>query len=82
MSNLVLSYNGIDVRNSNDGEMLNLTDMWKACGSDPSKRPAKWMETDAAKDFVEYVRENIGIRRTDTDIIRKESGGKGGGGGT
>jgi hypothetical protein len=35
-----LEYGGVTIRSDgNNREMLNLTDMWKACGSDPNKRP-------------------------------------------
>jgi hypothetical protein len=36
------------------GEMLNLTDMWRAAGSNPFKRPADWARKDGA-DFILHV---------------------------
>jgi hypothetical protein len=63
-----------------DGEFLCLTDMWRAAGSDKSKRPAKWLETEAAREFADYLRNDI----RHTDIIRSERGSAGqrGGGAT
>ena len=62
MNNLALSieHNGITVRSSDNGEMLNLTDMWKACGSDPSKRPVDWQRKEGAA-FIEFIGENIKV---------------------
>jgi phage antirepressor YoqD-like protein len=37
-----------------DGEMLNLTDMWRAAGSNPFKRPADWARKEGA-DFIRHV---------------------------
>ena len=39
--------------------MLNLTDMWRAAGADPSKRPANWARHDATVEFVEHLRGNV-----------------------
>lgn len=46
------AYNGVVIRNK--GEMLSLTDMWKAGGADSSKRPYEWSRKDGAA-FIEAV---------------------------
>ena len=78
MNKLALSiqHNGVSVRSSDDGEMLNLTDMWKACGSDPNKKPAHWLQSDAAKSFVEFLEETLNVRQEHFDLVRSDRGGK------
>lgn len=69
-----LVYQGKPIRE--DGEMLNLTDMWRAAGGDPSRKPAKWLETEQARDFIEFVESNLKVRNADLDLIRSERGGR------
>ncbi|WP_112309720.1 KilA-N domain-containing protein [Pseudogemmobacter bohemicus] len=47
-----LVYNGTAIRDK--GEMLSLTDMWKASGSPEAKRPANWSRKEGA-DFIAHV---------------------------
>jgi hypothetical protein len=47
-----LVYNGTDIRDK--GDMLSLTDMWKAAGSPEAKRPSNWARKEGA-DFIEHV---------------------------
>lgn len=49
---LTLTLNGQPIRDR--GEMLSLTDMWKAAGSDPSKRPADWSRKEGAS-FIDHM---------------------------
>ncbi|SKA11162.1 KilA-N domain-containing protein [Consotaella salsifontis] len=37
------------------GEMVSLTGLWKAAGSDPSKAPAQWLRLSQAIEFIEHV---------------------------
>ena len=48
-----LAYNGTLIRDK--GEMLSLTDMWKAAGSVEAQKPYEWLRQDATKAFVECV---------------------------
>ncbi|OQP84204.1 hypothetical protein BTR14_20600 [Rhizobium rhizosphaerae] len=57
------------------GEMISLTGLWKAAGSDPSKKPAKWRELPTTKDFVSYLSEVI-IRKSDTELFDVTVGGR------
>ena len=41
-------------------EMLCLTDMWRAAGSDPSKRPADWARKEGAE-FLAFIAENLNM---------------------
>lgn len=63
LNNLVYQNNQINQR----GEMLSLTDMWRAAGSDPSKRPADWARLPATNEFVAHIKDTLKI--TDNEII-------------
>lgn len=49
----LLAFNGNAIRDR--GDMLSLTDMWKAGGSDPAKAPAQWQRLAQAEEFIEHV---------------------------
>lgn len=53
--------------------MLNLTDMWRAAGSDPSKRPVEWLRQSASKELAEHVKSMVGIAHH--EIIQTDRGG-------
>lgn len=57
------------------GEMVSLTGLWKAAGSDPSKKPAKWRELPSTQDFVSYLADVI-IRKSDTELFETTVGGR------
>lgn len=48
-----LTFGGVTI--GVDGDMLFLTDMWKAAGSNLSKTPAEWRRQDGTKAFIEYL---------------------------
>lgn len=48
-----LSFNGAMIRDRN--EMLSLTDMWRAHGSDPARQPANWLVSADARHFIEVL---------------------------
>jgi hypothetical protein len=58
------------------GDMLSLTDIWKAAGEPKNKTPYDWMRQDASVQFIEYIAENL---NTVQDRIIKTTRGKGGG---
>lgn len=64
---LMLSLNNRPIRDQAD--LLSLTDMWKASGSDPSKQPAQFLRSKQAKDFAGYL-ETVGISHS----LEKETG--------
>lgn len=43
-----------------EGEMISLTDMWRAAGSDMSKRPVEWLRSKAAREFLEHLEIMVG----------------------
>lgn len=67
-----LTYQGQPIHER--GEMLSLTDMWRAAGGTDSQRPAKWLEIDATQQFVEYLKSTV--RTGDSELIQalNESG--------
>jgi len=59
-----------------EGDMVNLTDLWKEAGADPQKTPAKWQETESSKGFILAVSKLLNIAKND---ILKSRRGKAGG---
>jgi len=53
MPKTALVYNGTEVRAI--GERLNLTDMWKAAGSQSGRGPNDWLALTSSKEFIEHV---------------------------
>ncbi|MFG1413441.1 KilA-N domain-containing protein [Xanthobacter sp. VTT E-85241] len=53
-----LSYQGRAIQAEDD--RLCLTDMWRAAGSDMSKRPVEWLRSKAARDFIEHLETMVG----------------------
>ena len=60
MNNLTITFNDNTqtVRRTDDG-LVNLTDLWRAAGSDENKRPTHWARN-IGKDFVEFATANLG----------------------
>ena len=65
MNDTALVFNGHEVRTI--GERLNLTDMWRAAGSDPSKAPAKWQDLPSTIEFVTHVAEILNVGKSDNE---------------
>lgn len=66
-----LVYGGVEIREK--GEMLSLTDMWKAEGSDPQQAPAKWRSLPSTQTFIDHVSDIVGK----SDIIKSGRGRNG-----
>lgn len=62
-----LAFEGTPIRT--EGEMVCLTDMWRAAGSDDSKRPARWREQESAGDLTKEL-EKRGIVLDDNGWFR------------
>lgn len=67
-----LVYNSVEI--TTKGEMLSLTNMWKASGSDRTKAPYEWARTPNAQGFIEAVEFNTCKSRS--DILATQKGGK------
>jgi hypothetical protein len=48
-----LVYNATPIQDR--GEMLCLTDMWRAAGSEPAKGPYEWRRLPGSSDFIEHI---------------------------
>lgn len=55
---LTLTLNDYAIRDR--GEMLSLTDMWKAASGSPSNRPVEWLRSKQATDFIGFLQETVG----------------------
>lgn len=69
-----LSYDGFVIGQS--GDMISLTDMWKAAGGPEGKQPAQWSRTDLANEFIEFVAGNL--KCADSHIFGSKAGRGGG----
>lgn len=69
----VLAFNGVEIHDRN--EMLCLTDMWRAQGSDPAQRTSKWFELPTTRRFLEHVALVLNVRESD---LLKSAPGRGG----
>jgi hypothetical protein len=67
-----LTFGGVTI--GVDGDMLFLTDMWKAAGSDDSKKPARWRALPGAQEFIEFIEESV-IGKSDNESFRTVRGG-------
>ena len=67
-------YQGVKINER--GEMLSLTDMWKAAGSDPSRRPAEWLRSAEATRFIEFLAETVTMGNSHSDLVVTLNGGK------
>jgi len=51
--------------------MTSLTDLWRAAGSDPSKKPAEWLRSKAAVDFIASLASNLKVGIPTLTKVRK-----------
>lgn len=76
--NSYLTYRGNVIRVEDD--KLNLTDMWRAAGSDPSKRPAAWLRSSDARKFCLFLAETLNVLDLHTEsfggLIVSAKGGR------
>lgn len=68
-----LAYNGVTIRER--GEMLSLTDMWKAAGSPANREPFNWSRFEG-KGFIESVARDQNL--IGTQVLDKKAGRGGG----
>jgi hypothetical protein len=54
----VLVYEGVPIRRRD--EKLNLTDMWRSAGADPSKRAPEWGRLPSTIEFAEHIGSVVG----------------------
>lgn len=50
---LFFNYEGFDIRHDpNNDDLVSLTDMWRATGSHPSKKPDEWLDSEQVADLM------------------------------
>lgn len=54
-----IEHNGVVV--AERGEMMSLTDMWKASGSDQARKPAEWLRSEGASRFIEFLAQSVDV---------------------
>ena len=69
-----LVFNGVEIRDRK--EHLNLTDMWKACGSPSERRPDDWKKDSGHREFLDHV---AMVLNAPVEGIWKGTRGNGGG---
>ncbi len=69
-----LSYNGHVI--TDKGDMLSLTDMWRADGGDLARAPAEWLRSADAKRFIDFVADTLNMGISHDDLIKVVRGGK------
>lgn len=57
-------------------QTLCLTDMWKAAGSPENKRPNDWLATPMAREFVEFIGENLNAEKSGIALVEAKRGGR------
>ncbi|RWR08516.1 KilA-N domain-containing protein [Paenirhodobacter populi] len=67
-------YNSIAIRDK--GEMLSLTDMWKAAGADSSRQPANWTASADGGRFIEYATDILNPGNSGNDLVKSVRGGR------
>lgn len=74
MADFSLTYN--DHQINERGEMLSLTDMWRAAGGDPNKAPKFWIPQDATQEFIGYISD---LKKVIPDNLLQVERGRNGG---
>lgn len=57
MEKSIIEYKGTLIHQH--AEMVSLTDMWRAAGSEPRNKPAEWYRTDMGRAFIAFVADNL-----------------------
>jgi len=70
MADLSLTYN--DHQINERGEMLSLTDMWRAAGRPANQRPVDWLDLASTKTFADHIGSVVG--KSHHDVIQRLKG--------
>lgn len=71
MASLSLTFNNTGIRRN--AEFLCLTDMWRAADAPRAKKPAHWLRTDVAQEFVEFIQDQVAYSQL--EVLRVDRGG-------
>lgn len=69
-----LVYNGEVIRDK--GEMLSLTDMWKAAGAEASRNPAEWLRSADANRFTDFLANTLNMGKSHDEMVKVVRGGR------
>lgn|GEM_PF-916126 len=69
-----LIFNSVAIRDR--GEMLSLTDMWRAAGGEDARRPTDWLASADAQRFVSFLAETLNAGDSGIDLVRSTRGGR------
>lgn len=58
-----------------DGDFVSLTDLWRAAGANPNKKPVEWLSHDGTKEFVSCVAATTKVAQDHFEAIRTVRGG-------
>ena len=59
MKKEVVAYNGIDIRF--DGELINLTHMWRAAGGSKNQMPLQWLRLPSTVKFLNALCKKLNV---------------------
>lgn len=74
---IIKSYNGTEIHITAETQM-NLTEMWRAAGSDPNKKVSQWSRTQTAQEFIHSVREKLKDADLHLSVYETRPGANGG----
>jgi len=67
-------YAGVLIRDR--GEMISLTDMWRAAGSDPARQPANWLASADARRFIDVLGGVLNPGISGDEMVKSIRGGR------
>lgn len=70
-----LNYEGHVI--ADKGDMLSLTDMWKANGADESRKPSEWLRSADGKRFAEFLAISLGDQVGISHLVKTTKGAAG-----
>ena len=68
-----LTFGGVAIRDRD--QQVSLTDMWKAAGSNPARKPTHWLRSEAAHNFIAFVAQNERVAESQLVVVVRGDGG-------
>lgn len=56
--------------------MVSLTDMWRAGGSDPGRKPGEWLRSADAVRFIDFLATTLNVGISHLDLVKADRGGR------
>lgn len=73
---VILNHNGVEIVADPDN-LTSLTALWRAAGSEHSKRPNEWLRSQSAREFIASLASNLGV--DPKSLVRTKRGRTGSG---